>query len=478
MNMAKNKIFWYVALLLAGALIISGSIAVWMVYGKGPTTHTIVMGPESFSPAFLIIEVGDSVTFRSDNGAPFWPASNEHPSHLAYPDFDPKMPIAPDEEWTYTFTQEGTYGFHDHILPHYKGEIRVVANGTVTEQTEPVSFDQCLHMSPINLKVACWAAFLDHKMQTEGVIKAFEVFTEVYNADPEFVAMGCHGAVHLMGEGAYDLYKKGGKVDFTSNTTVCGYGFYHGFLGRLLRDRPDLDEAVLFCDALRDSYEPSQGDSIYRTCFHGIGHGMVEETPLPEYYWGKAEALIDPALKACSLLPEAYQHRECADGAFNGLTRFMVNDLFGFTYNTEDPLGWCERFKDNRINYVSCNFELSQHFATQDEIMHNRNMADILPFLEGLDREVQVIVVETAVGGLIQSDVIREDNSDYFRKCEVFTEEALHYACIRGLVTGFFNFGEPGNEAPKARAFCASEEATDWQRSVCEEALASYVGQG
>lgn len=460
------------------AVVACTVFGVWVIYEKtrDVSSHVVKLTPDGFSPAFLAVETGDTVIFKTENGEAFWPASDEHPSHLSFPEFDPKKPIAPNEEWSFTFAKAGTYGFHDHIYPEFKGRILVGKEGTIDKTLEVVTFDECLHMSPIGMKVSCWTVFLDHKIQTLGVVEAFKVFTDVYNADPEFVALGCHGAVHLMGEEAYDLYKEGGTVEFATTTTVCGYGFYHGFLGKLLHDKPDLNEAVKFCEALRDSYNGGGHDGIYQTCFHGIGHGMVEESPLPEYYWGNADALIDPALKACGLLPTADQQRQCADGAFNGLTRFMVFSLFGFTYNTDDPLGWCERFKNNRINYVSCYFELSQHFATQEKIMHGGNIADILPYIEGLDPEVQFIVVETAVGGLMQVGVTKEDNSEYFERCSVFPVFELEYACLRGIVTGYFNFGEPGNEAPKAREFCSSPNATEKQRAACEEILATFTG--
>ncbi len=454
--------------LLAGATLCIFIFVTFFVHH----THTVTLKAGGFSPNSLVISTGDTVVFRTENNVPFWPASDEHPSHLSFPDFDPKKPVEQDASWSFTFEKPGVYGFHDHISPQYTGTITVSSDSSSQDSTGTTSFEKCLGMKDVALKTSCWIDFLQEEMYREGLQKAFEMFTLIYRSDPDFVAVGCHGAVHTLGEAAYDLYRNGDKVEFSESTTVCGYGFYHGFLGKLLHEKPDMEDAVKFCESLRDSASGSRGSAIFSTCFHGIGHGMVEESPLPEYYWGNAAALMDPALKACSTLPEAFQQRECADGAFNGLTRFMISDKYDFTYDAKDPLGWCSRFKDNRIYFVSCNFEMSQHFAVR--VIHE-GVKDIVPFLEGLDEEVQAIVVENAVAGMMQADVVRDDNSDYFEQCRIFTNAALNRACLHGVVGGFFGHGEPGNEAKKAIEFCASSVATEAERKSCDGLVKAYM---
>jgi hypothetical protein len=337
-------------------------------------------------------------------------------------------------------------------------------------KTETPTFDACLGTEDIPLKVSCWTAFFEHTMQTEGLQKTFEVFAKIYKADPAFVAEGCHGAVHVIGEMAYDIYRNDGDIQFSEETTACGYGFYHGFLGKLLHEKPNLEDAVRFCESLKSSPQNDK-ERIFTTCFHGIGHGMVEETPLAEYYWGNIDALLIPALETCGTLPEAYQQRECADGAFNGLSRFMTAGEYGFSYNTEDPLGWCGRFKENRINYTSCNFEMAQNFAAT--IIEKPG--EVLPFIEGLDHETQIMVVDIAVGGLLQEDVVNDDHSDYFIQCRVFETPELKYACLNGVVGGLLEHGEPGNESAKPTAFCASSIATEEERASCNKILTSYL---
>lgn len=333
------------------------------------------------------------------------------------------------------------------------------------------TFATCLETTDIPEKVSCWTGFIEEKMHTVGLQDTFDIFTEIYRADPDFVAHGCHGAVHSIGEIAFDLYASGTPLQFSDETAACGYGFYHGFLGKLLHADPDMQGAVRFCESLRNSMT-EDGEGAYITCFHGIGHGMVEEEPLHEYYWGNFEALLDPALATCSTLPEPFQQRECVDGAFNGLNIFMSNDRYGFTYDTSDPFGWCDRFKENRMYFVSCHFEMSQSFVAKGIITDDA--AQVLPYIEGLDTELQRIVVEIAVGNMLQSGIIQDDHSDYFRQCGNFPSEELAYACLNGIVGGLFAYGEPGNELEKAQAFCDSSNATMLQREQCEQLIISY----
>lgn len=365
------------------------------------------------------------------------------------------------------------FGVGSLVMENFDKSAADLEAAPLTIEGSSQAFQRCLQTTDIPLKVSCWTEFIEQKMYSEGLGKTFEIFTDIYKADPDFVAQGCHGAVHVIGEIAYDIYKNDGDIQFSEETTACGYGFYHGFLGKLLHEKPDIAEAVQFCESLKSSPENDK-ERIFTTCFHGIGHGMVEETPLPEYYWGNIEALLIPALKTCGTLPEAFQQRECADGAFNGLSRFMTNNEYGFTYNLEDPLGWCSQFKESRINYLSCNFEMAQNFAA----LIIEEAEEVLPFLDGLDEETQIMVTDIAVGGLLQEDVIRDDNSDYFLQCREFPSPQLHRACLNGVVGGMLEHGEPGNEEAKPMAFCASPIATEEEKIICNELLASYMKAG
>jgi plastocyanin len=87
--------------------------------------RVITLTSDGFSPTELAIKRGETVTFRTTAGKRFWPASNLHPSHALYADFDPKEPVAPDASWSFTFDRTGEWRFHDHLAPYYTGTITV-----------------------------------------------------------------------------------------------------------------------------------------------------------------------------------------------------------------------------------------------------------------------------------------------------------------------------------------------------------------
>lgn len=87
--------------------------------------HVITLTPDGFSPAEITIARGETITFRTTTGKRFWPASNLHPSHAIYSDFDPKEPVAPDDSWSFTFDRAGEWRFHDHLAPYFTGTITV-----------------------------------------------------------------------------------------------------------------------------------------------------------------------------------------------------------------------------------------------------------------------------------------------------------------------------------------------------------------
>lgn len=89
------------------------------------TAHTVVMKDDVYTPGTFTVKKGDTVTFRNDGGIPQWPASAVHPTHLIYPEFDPRVGIAPGASWSFTFTKAGVWRWHDHIHAQVNGTITV-----------------------------------------------------------------------------------------------------------------------------------------------------------------------------------------------------------------------------------------------------------------------------------------------------------------------------------------------------------------
>lgn len=107
-------------------------------------TKTIIMKPDSFEPANIIVQKGTKIVFKNDDSTERWPASAMHPTHTRYPGsgidkcgtieekniFDACRGIAPGKEYSFVFNEVGEWNYHDHLTPSIFGKI------TVTEKTQ------------------------------------------------------------------------------------------------------------------------------------------------------------------------------------------------------------------------------------------------------------------------------------------------------------------------------------------------------
>lgn len=85
----------------------------------------INMDETSFSPDTITIKKNTEVIFKNAGTEAHWPASNIHPTHGIYPEFDPQRPIPPGGSWSFIFTRVGTWRMHDHLMPRILGTITV-----------------------------------------------------------------------------------------------------------------------------------------------------------------------------------------------------------------------------------------------------------------------------------------------------------------------------------------------------------------
>lgn len=91
----------------------------------GSAQAEMLMKPDSIEPETLTIKKGTRVSFKNQDSKSRWPASNLHPTHEIYPEFDPQKPIEPGQSWQFAFDKKGTFKYHDHLMPYIRGVIIV-----------------------------------------------------------------------------------------------------------------------------------------------------------------------------------------------------------------------------------------------------------------------------------------------------------------------------------------------------------------
>lgn len=92
--------------------------------------RSVVLTKEGFSPSSITIKQGDTVIFTTTTEQDFWPASDLHPTHGIYPEFDPREPIESDSSWSFRFTDVGDWRFHNHLNSLQMGTIKVLKDST------------------------------------------------------------------------------------------------------------------------------------------------------------------------------------------------------------------------------------------------------------------------------------------------------------------------------------------------------------
>lgn len=90
-----------------------------------PKTETVTYTDSGFSPKEITIKAGDTVNFVNESSKSFWPASNPHPVHTDYPEFDAKKDISAGDTYSFKFEKVGTWGYHNHKNPSQIGTVIV-----------------------------------------------------------------------------------------------------------------------------------------------------------------------------------------------------------------------------------------------------------------------------------------------------------------------------------------------------------------
>lgn len=123
--MRKIILASFVTLIIGFLLLIFQPKVASVLDSKSGETHTITLTSDGFVPNSITIKKGDTIIVRTTAGKHFWPASDIHPTHGIYPEFDPQDAIAPNKTWSFKFEKIGKWRFHDHLAPYFTGTIIV-----------------------------------------------------------------------------------------------------------------------------------------------------------------------------------------------------------------------------------------------------------------------------------------------------------------------------------------------------------------
>lgn len=111
------------SLQLALVLLVAGSL--WFLNQRKTETFIVRVTDQGFVPQSVTIKKGSRVEFVNETQFETWPASDLHPTHGIYPEFDPREPVPVGQKWAFTFKNSGEWRYHDHLKPNRRGIVRV-----------------------------------------------------------------------------------------------------------------------------------------------------------------------------------------------------------------------------------------------------------------------------------------------------------------------------------------------------------------
>lgn len=336
--------------IILSVVILAGIVCCLLVSASPVLAHSqvqvIKMVPGAFDPQEITVDENSTIIFKNDDTVPRWPASNIHPTHDLYPEFDPKKPINPGESWAFDPKMAGDWKIHDHLLPHIRGKVTVTGE---EKAQQTISFTDSVNQTIDNIKnkLAQFFSSLFSKkpkvdtsafksLNPDGQLKmlkalslekgpeaAWSYIQETFKGQSGSTG-NIHDLAHLSGKLIYE--KKG-----ISGLSLCkpsfAFGCYHGLLDTAFQESlKDLALAESSCQKLG-----SVNSGPYGSCVHGIGHGIAS------FYQTKN---LEDALKSCKTLPSGREF--CFDGVFMEFARGAPASF----YKREDPLYPCQELEN------------------------------------------------------------------------------------------------------------------------------------
>lgn len=296
----------------------------------------IEMTPSGFEPSEAVVDQNSSIIFINKDKEPRWPASNIHPTHDLYPEFDPQKAIQPGESWAFKPQKEGEWKYHDHLKPHLRGALTVISEDG--EKTPTLTWQQNFK-DFIQQVISKIKNIFSFAKQEDGV-KRWQDLKQKYKSRAGSEG-DIHDSAHLAGS---LIYKQKGFDGIADCSPDFAFGCYHGFLDEAFKkDLSKLADAHDACSKLGSGLT-----GPVASCIHGIGHGVVS-------FYGTD---LKKSLASCRKLTSGSEF--CFDGVFMEYARSAPESAF----KKNDP-------------YFPCS-ELEKEFGPVFDFACGRNQPSLL----------------------------------------------------------------------------------------------------
>lgn len=418
------------------------------------TSVTIKMTKDGFVPKEMSLDTNSSVVFENADSADHWPASDIHPTHTIYPEFDPKRPITPGISWTFNPKRSGQFSYHDHLNPEDKGVLSVIGeteenlSGRGQSSIKPYEQDLAENIDRILLEKRFRLKDKDENVDTyirnqmdicykSGgrdscysdlayiLIYQFSLrdILDLIAKNQQVIAVfsRCHELTHFLTRLAYKKEKNIPKI-YEQCTSVCHGGCYHGGIEQYLSEKQLLSKSAGF-DKVQEEIPKLCGQRadyqiplLYDECLHGIGHGTMYVT----------EGDLPKALSMCDNLSQSWERETCYSGAFMENSSSSTNlDHPSKFIKADDPMYPCNILDKKYLNI--CYRYQSSHFA----IISGSNWTETAKLCLKVPKEYQMPCFLTIGSNQVGAS---QDLEKIKNNCNLMPEDQFKNFCFQGAV--------------------------------------------
>lgn len=377
---------------------------------------SVKLTSSGFVPIYTTILKGQSVTFSSDINKTFWPASDPHPNHTNFSAFDPKKGIAHGEIWKFKFDNSGTFQYHDHLDPRFRGVITVLETNPLgyfannlakIYKSKFIKLDENYAKDKIDLcskkpgrvyYMECWSNVFSELVRDWGAGDAMRVLS-VVSKNARMTIGDCHLIADQIGTDAYWNYISGKKFDEEVDFSLCDYGFFHHFMSEHVSHGQNFKGSEEFCKSL--------GEGLVAQCYLGMGNG------LSYYFWNlfptDADKIVKNSLEVCEKLTQ--NKDECVFGVYSGIDHIYEGQHGSeLIINLSDPFSFCRKQK-NVIYQKSCYERMVPSMA----YALNKDVSESVTYLVGKILKMPLHAQKEALrrlGIMLSEEEAVKENSD------------------------------------------------------------------
>lgn len=330
--------------------------------------------------------------------------------------------------------------------------------------------DECARKQ-LEERQTCLAREIEERAQNGRITEAFELLAEAYAKDREF-ARDCHGMAHEIGADAYGHFRATGDIEISPLASYCGYGFYHGFMEKLIAEEGSAAGGKEFCERIGERLWEETSDAE-GACWHGIGHSAVDGSYPAE--WGDAQRMVARGLSLCEDILGQSQLGvkdfgslyRCTTGSYNSVEILSQDSRYKLNALARDPFGFCETQKESYRPGCYTNM-----LPAMLRLVHN-DWPEIVPAIDALEDfwggyAMRASIVTDLAHEHIRIFLHEEDlgGASGLERCRSLAERYL-LPCIEGLAGGYMKYGEPKKEYGPALAFCSSPALREDERETC-----------